>query len=59
MFADMELIGVPHRVVISERGLKEGQLEYQSRTDAESSRIAQTDAVQTLSEKIKVCRNAA
>jgi prolyl-tRNA synthetase len=58
MFADMELIGVPHRVVISERGLKEGQLEYQSRKDAESSRIAQTDAVQTLSEKIKACRNA-
>jgi prolyl-tRNA synthetase len=58
MFADMELIGVPHRVVISERGLKEGQLEYQGRTDAESSRIAQTDAVQTLSEKIKACRNA-
>jgi prolyl-tRNA synthetase len=28
MFADMELIGVPHRVVIGERGLKEGQLEY-------------------------------
>jgi len=28
MFADMELIGIPHRVVIGERGLKEGQLEY-------------------------------
>ena len=34
MFADWELIGVPHRVVISERGLKEGQIEYQGRTDA-------------------------
>ena len=33
MFADWELIGVPHRVVISERGLKEGQIEYQGRTD--------------------------
>lgn len=31
MFADWELIGVPHRVVISERGLKEGQYEYQDR----------------------------
>ena len=29
MFADMELIGVPHRVVISDRGLKAGQIEYQ------------------------------
>jgi prolyl-tRNA synthetase len=28
MFADMELIGIPHRMVIGERGLKEGQLEY-------------------------------
>jgi prolyl-tRNA synthetase len=34
MFADWELIGVPHRVVISERGLKEGQVEYQVRRDA-------------------------
>ncbi len=33
MFADWELIGVPHRVVIGERGLKEGQLEYQGRRD--------------------------
>ena len=34
MFADWELIGVPHRVVIGERGLKEGKLEYQGRRDA-------------------------
>ena len=32
MFADMELIGVPHRVTIGERGLKDGKLEYQGRT---------------------------
>ena len=29
MFADLELIGIPHRIVIGERGLKEGMLEYQ------------------------------
>ena len=34
MFADWELIGVPHRVVISDRGLKEGKVEYQGRRDA-------------------------
>ncbi len=34
MFADMELIGVPHRVVIGDRGLKEGQIEYKGRRDA-------------------------
>ena len=31
MFADMELIGIPHRIVIGERGLKDGMLEYQGR----------------------------
>ena len=39
MFADWELIGVPHRVVISERGLKEGQFEYQHRRDSEARKI--------------------
>ena len=39
MFADWELIGVPHRVVISDRGLKEGQLEYQHRRDAAASKV--------------------
>ena len=34
MFADWELIGVPHRVVIGDRGLKEGKLEYQGRRDS-------------------------
>lgn len=34
MFADWELIGVPHRVVIGERGLKDGNLEYQGRRDS-------------------------
>jgi prolyl-tRNA synthetase len=37
MFADWELVGVPHRVVIGERGLKEGNLEYQGRRDAEAT----------------------
>ena len=40
MFADWELIGVPHRVVISDRGLKEGQLEYQHRRDAAPTKVA-------------------
>ena len=37
MFADWELIGVPHRVVVGERGLKEGKLEYKGRQDAEAT----------------------
>jgi prolyl-tRNA synthetase len=52
MFADMELIGIPHRVVIGERGLKEGQLEYKGRRDAEACMIAQADAVNVLKEKL-------
>lgn len=40
MFADMELIGVPHRVVVGERGLKDGLLEYKGRTDAEAQMVA-------------------
>jgi prolyl-tRNA synthetase len=39
MFADWELIGVPQRVVISERGLKEGRLEVQGRRDAQASSV--------------------
>ena len=40
MFADMELIGIPHRIVIGDRGLKNGMLEYKGRRDAENQDIA-------------------
>jgi len=40
MFADWELIGVPHRVVISDRGLKEGQFEYQHRRETSATKVA-------------------
>jgi prolyl-tRNA synthetase len=43
MFADWELIGVPHRVVISERGLKEGTVEYQGRRDAVATPMSVAD----------------
>jgi prolyl-tRNA synthetase len=43
MFADWELIGVPYRVVIGERGLKEGQLEFQARTDTEATQVPVAD----------------
>jgi prolyl-tRNA synthetase len=45
MFADWELIGVPHRVVISDRGLKEGKLEYQHRRDAAAQPIEMTQSI--------------
>ena len=40
MFADWELIGVPHRVTIGDRGLKEGQVEYQHRRDAAPTKVS-------------------
>jgi prolyl-tRNA synthetase len=53
MFADIELIGIPHRVVIGERSLKEGKLEYQSRQDATAQAIPLQNAQEFL--KSKVC----
>jgi len=41
MFADMELIGIPHRVVVSERGLAAGTLEYRARHESQSSQVTQ------------------
>ena len=45
MFADWELIGVPHRITIGDKGLKDGVVEYQHRRDAEASKIAAAQAV--------------
>ena len=43
MFADMELIGIPHRVVVSDRGVAAGTLEYRARQDVESRAISQDE----------------
>jgi prolyl-tRNA synthetase len=45
LLADQELIGIPHRVVIGERGLKEGVVEYQHRRDAAPTKVNLADAV--------------
>ena len=52
MFADWELIGVPHRVTIGDRGLKDGHLEYQHRRDAESTKIEASSALDFLKAKL-------
>ena len=39
MFADLELIGIPHRITIGDRGLKEGRVEYQGRRDAAATPV--------------------
>jgi len=53
MFADMELIGIPHRITIGERGLKNGEIEYQARTDAAASVWPLADAAAQV--KVKLC----
>ncbi len=45
MFADWELIGVPHRITIGDRALKEGQVEYQHRRDASATKVAVADVL--------------
>ncbi|HZZ91320.1 MAG TPA: proline--tRNA ligase [Usitatibacter sp.] len=45
LLADQELIGIPHRIVIGERGLKEGVVEYQHRRDTQATRVALDQAV--------------
>jgi prolyl-tRNA synthetase len=52
MFADWELIGVPHRVVIGDRGLKEGKLEYQGRRDAEATAVALAEMLSFVQTKL-------
>ena len=52
IFADMELIGIPHRVVISERNLKEGKMEYQGRRDAAALAIPLQNAPEYLKSKL-------
>ena len=50
MFNDMELIGIPHRVVVGERGLDEGRLEYRRRTAEEDEDIPLEGACQAILE---------
>lgn len=52
MFADWELIGVPHRIVIGDRGLKDGQIEYQGRRDAAATNVPLQDALAFIQGKL-------
>jgi prolyl-tRNA synthetase len=48
MFADIELIGIPHRVVVSARGLEAGTFEYRARTDSESRNVSRHELLALL-----------
>ncbi|MGZ8268664.1 MAG: proline--tRNA ligase [Burkholderiales bacterium] len=52
MFADMELTGIPHRLVIGERGLKDGKVEYQGRRDDKALAIPLAEALTFIKAKI-------
>ena len=52
MFADLELIGVPHRIVIGERGLKEDTVEYKGRQDVEAQQVRLQDVVKLVQSKL-------
>jgi len=52
LFADMDLIGIPHRLVLSERGLAAGSAEYKGRRDAKPQDIRLADAVGFLRERL-------
>ncbi len=53
MFADMELIGIPHRIVLGERGLKDGAVECQGRTDAAAQRVPRTEAAALVRSRLR------
>jgi len=52
MFSDMELIGIPHRIVIGDRGLDSGTVEYQGRTDKESQQVPFAELIDFIKGKL-------
>ena len=54
MFADWELIGVPHRVTIGDKGLKDGLVEYQNRRDPEATKVPAAEVLAFVKTKLGV-----
>jgi len=53
MFADLELIGIPHRVTVGDRGLKDGKVEYQGRRDTQPTAVPLAEASALLRSKVQ------
>ncbi len=51
-FADMELIGIPHRIVVSERGLAEGNLEYKNRRETDSQAVPVAEVLSFITARV-------
>jgi len=54
MFADMDLVGIPHRLVLGERGLDKGIVEYKQRGTGEAEEIAINEVVPSMKKRIKL-----
>jgi prolyl-tRNA synthetase len=52
MFADMELVGIPHRIVVGDRGLKDGNVEYQGRREGKAQAVPLAEAVEFVKSRI-------
>jgi len=52
MFADLELIGIPHRIVIGERGLKENMVEYKGRKEADAQQVSLQEIAKLVQSKL-------
>ena len=53
LFADHELIGIPHRVVVSERGLKQNVIEYKNRREQEAHQVPMGDILEFLQDRVR------
>jgi prolyl-tRNA synthetase len=58
MFADAELIGIPHRVVVGERGIDDGRVEYRGRRDTDNTMIARGEIVPFLRGRVDAALGA-
>jgi prolyl-tRNA synthetase len=53
MFAESDLMGIPHRIVVGERGLAEGNVEYKARTASEAQNLLVSDAINFIQNAVK------
>ncbi|HVO89947.1 MAG TPA: His/Gly/Thr/Pro-type tRNA ligase C-terminal domain-containing protein, partial [Casimicrobiaceae bacterium] len=53
MFADLELIGIPHRITVGDRALKDGKVEYQGRRDTAATPVAVNEIVAFVQQRIE------
>lgn len=56
LFADHDLIGIPHRIVVSERGLQQDQIEYKHRRDQQPRQLPMKDILEFLQDQIPECQ---